>query len=96
MVALDWSKSARRGRADAARRSAIDAALFAEEAEGVEPSIPKADLRAEAAALTAGAKVTVLPTVRRLHCRVCGHQGTVQHPPGRAPRFRCKRCGSTI
>jgi len=56
----------------------------------------KADLRAEAAVLTAGVTITRLPTVRRLHCRSCGHQGKVSHPAGAAPTFRCSKCGAKL
>jgi hypothetical protein len=56
----------------------------------------KADLRAEAAVLAAGVTITRLPTVRRLHCRSCGHQGKVSHPAGAAPTFRCRKCGAKI
>lgn len=44
----------------------------------------------------AGGKITYLPTIRKLHCKVCQHQGTVSHPAGRNPTFRCKRCGNKL
>lgn len=56
----------------------------------------KRDLRRKAERAMASVQVTVLPTIRRLHCRVCGHQGTVSHAPGRAPTFRCRKCGARI
>lgn len=95
-MARNWQRQRARDRGAVGRTDAIDAARFADEIEGRNQDRPKAELRAEAEALTAGVPVTVLPTVRKLHCRVCGHQGKAQHPPGRIPRFRCRKCGSMM
>lgn len=55
----------------------------------------KAAMAAEAAALTAGMAVTVLPTVRVLRC-LCGHQGKATHQRGAHPTFRCGKCGAKL
>lgn len=39
-------------------------------------------------------RVQYLPTIHKLHCKRCQHQGRVAVPHGKpAPRFRCSRCG---
>lgn len=95
----DWSKQRRSDQAKRVRSDEMDQARYLAEVGAIAAAPGKAELRAEAEAAVKAYRKPIfrLATVMNLHCPACKHRGSVRVPAGRTmPRFRCKRCGTTI
>lgn len=93
----NWSRQRDREAMARTRAAQIDQARYLGDLEAPEVQPSKAELVAEARDAIARytGPVRRLPTVIRLKCYRCNHQGKAHVQPGQRRRFKCSRCGAT-